>query len=110
MNKKIIIGNCIVLVVVIVNIFAGSYFFKETNTEFIYKKNILKVVEIKTTNDDITYGYATGFFIDSNGKILTNKHVVYDSTSDSNYKKIQVRLADELFSFFPLQKFLIFFV
>ncbi len=34
------------------------------------------------------------FFIDNNGTILTNKHVVYNSALGSNYSKIQVRLAD----------------
>lgn len=95
MNKKIIIWNCVILVIVfIVNIFAVFYFFQASDTEFIYKKNILKVVEIKATSED-AFGYATGFFIDSDGTILTNKHVVYNTTSNSNYNKIQVRLADE---------------
>lgn len=64
------------------------------NPKYIYGKNISKVVEIKVSDDEQTWGYATGCFIDSNGNILTNKHVAYNSTTNANYKKIQVRLFD----------------
>lgn len=95
MTKKIIIANYIILgILFLVNIFASFFFFTSGGTSKIFEDNILKVVEIKTTNDEITWGYATGFFIDSNGTILTNRHVVYSNTTSSNYSKIQVRLAD----------------
>lgn len=64
------------------------------NTSNIFNENILKVVEIKVSDDEVTWGYATGFFIDKNGMILTNKHVVYNSTTTSNFNSIYVRLAD----------------
>ncbi len=95
MSKKVIIINYIILgALFILNIFASVYFFNVDNTDLIFDDNILKVVEVKTTNDELTWGFATGFFIDSNGTILTNKHVVYDTSSNSNYNKVQVRLAN----------------
>lgn len=95
MNKKIIILNYIFIGILFVfNIFAGIYLFNANKIENIFENNILKVVEIKTTNDEITWGYATGFFINENGTILTNKHVVYNTSSNSNYNTIQVRLAN----------------
>jgi serine protease Do len=95
MTKKTIIINYVILgLLFILNIFASVYFFTHNDTERIFDENILKVVEIKVSNDEETWGYATGFFIDSNGTILTNKHVVYNSSEDSNYSVIKVRLAN----------------
>lgn len=95
MTKKTIIANYIILgILFVLNIFASIFFLTSNSTSRIFEDNILKVVEIKTTNDEITWGYATGFFIDSNGTILTNRHVVYNNTTSSNYNKVQVRLAN----------------
>jgi len=95
MTKKTIIVNYILLgILFIFNIFASIYFATSNNTQGIFEENILKVVEIKVTSDEEIWGYATGFFIDRNGTILTNKHVVYNSSTNSNYSLIQVRLAN----------------
>lgn len=95
MTKKTIIINYVILgLLFILNIFASVYFFTHNDTERIFDENILKVVEIKVSNDEETWGYATGFFIDSNGTILTNKHVVYNSSEDSNYSVIKVAVAN----------------
>lgn len=63
------------------------------NTNYIYDNNISKVVEIRCSNDNENWGYATGFFISNDGEILTNKHVV--KNGDSNYTYIQIRLVSE---------------
>lgn len=94
MTKKTLIINYIILIILfILNIIASIFFFTSNSTSKIFEENILKVVEIKTTNDEITWGYATGFFVDNNGTILTNRHVIYNNTTGSNYNKVQVRLA-----------------
>ncbi|NCB48555.1 MAG: serine protease [Clostridia bacterium] len=96
MKKKTIIINYVILGLLFVfNIFASVYFISSYKTEDIFNNNILKVVEIKVSDDEITWGYATGFFIDNNGTILTNKHVAYNSITNANYNLIQVRLANE---------------
>lgn len=95
MNKKILIFNYIILgALFIFNIFASIYLVSSNKTENIFNNNILKVVEIKVSEDEITWGYATGFFIDSEGTILTNKHVTYNSSTNTNYNIIKVRLAN----------------
>lgn len=95
MSRNVTIINYVVIgVLVILNGFSCIYFFNANNTESVFENNIMKVVEIKTTNDENTWGYATGFFINNNGTILTNKHVVYNASTNSNYDKIQVRSAD----------------
>lgn len=95
MSKKTIIINYIILsLLFVLNIFASIYFIRLNNTESIFEENILKVVEIKSSNDELTWGFATGFFVDKNGTILTNKHVVFNKSSNANYNKIQVRLAN----------------
>lgn len=70
------------------------YFSHYNDTSLIFNHNILKTVEVKVSNDELVWGYATGCFIDNNGTILTNKHVAFNSTTQTNYNIIQVRLAD----------------
>ena len=66
-------------IILILNVAIGVKSFTSNDTCDIYAKNILKVVEIKTTDDNNLWGNATGFFVDKNGTILTNKHVVFNS-------------------------------
>lgn len=95
MSRKVLVINYILLsCLFILNIFASVYFFTANNTENIFNDNIMKVVEVKVSDDELTWGYATGCFIDNNGTILTNKHVAFKSTTQTNYNIIQVRLAD----------------
>lgn len=79
----------------ILNICASVYLFTINDTNRIFEKNILKVVEIKTSDDEVSWGYATGAFISNNGDILTNKHVVFNSSTNSNYLIVKVRLATD---------------
>ena len=60
----------------------------------IFDENIFKVVEVKSLVSEDNWGYATGCFIDNNGTILTNKHVVQSSSSGERYEQIMVRTAD----------------
>lgn len=94
--KSIIIVNYIVLgIMLFLNICAAVFFITSNDTDIIFEDNILKVVEIKVTDDESTFGYATGCFIDSDGTILTNKHVVRNSTTNENFKSVYVRLATQ---------------
>ena len=83
---------CLVAVMILVCI-AGVFMTSADKPELIYEDNISKVVEIKVTDDDNTWGYATGFFVDKNGTILTNKHVVMNTSTNKCYKKILVATA-----------------
>lgn len=95
MNKKILVINYIILATLFIfNIFASIYLVTTNDTKIIFNENILKVVEIKVSDDELTWGYATGFFIDGNGTILTNKHVAYNLSTSANYNIIRVRLAN----------------
>lgn len=94
MSKKILIVNYIILVILLclnLTMFINNTF--QTNTEEIYSKSISKVVEIRTTEDGVIYSYATGFFVNKNGTILTNKHVVYNNDTGKEYSTIEIRLA-----------------
>lgn len=96
MTKKFLIINYSILIILfILNIIASIFFFSSNSTSKIFEENILKIVEIKVSDDELSWGYATGFFIDNNGTILTNKHVAYNSSTSANYNIIQVRLANE---------------
>lgn len=94
-KEKILTISCVVLSLFLILNFCVIFYFMNLSTSKIFDKNILKVVEIKVSDDEITWGYATGCFINSNGTILTNKHVAYNSTTEKNYDIIQVRLANE---------------
>lgn len=64
-------------------------------SENIYNNAILKTVEIKMSDDGETWGYATGAFISSNGKIITNKHVVKNEQTQNLRTHVLVRMANE---------------
>ena len=95
-TKKLLITNYIVLAVLFfINICACVFFATSGKTDNIFEQNILKVVEIKVTNDESTFAHATGFFIDSKGTILTNKHVVVNAETNENYASVYVRTATQ---------------
>ena len=94
-NKIFFIINPIIIVFLIFcNFFLTLNQNIEKTTEDIFEENILKIVEIKVSDDNETWGYATGFFIDSKGTILTNKHVVFNTTTNGYYQNILVTTAD----------------
>lgn len=62
-------------------------------SEDIFYDNINKTVEIRCSNDGETWGYATGCFIDSDGTILTNRHVILSDGIEQIYNHVEVRLA-----------------
>ena len=101
MNKRkklFLIVSCVMLgILFFFNICASVYFYSTNDTDKIFENNILKVVEVKTSDDEISWGYATGAFISNDGKILTNKHVVFNLSTNNNYQAVKVRLstADE---------------
>lgn len=63
--------------------------------EKIFSRNIDKVVEIRISSEGTTFAYGTGCFIDSDGTILTNKHIVYNQSLGVEYSIVQVRLPTE---------------
>ena len=67
----------------------------EKSDSKIFQQNIQKTVEIRVSNDNAVFAYGTGCFIDKNGKILTNKHIVFNANLNVEYQIIQVRLASE---------------
>ena len=85
---------CLVIVMIMVCL-AGVFMTSANRPELVFEENINKVVEIKVADDESTYGYATGFFVDKNGTIITNKHVVINSETKQPYKKILVATATE---------------
>ncbi len=94
-NTKLKLINYVVIgLALLACVFVTILVFCKPNVSKIYDKNIMKVVEIKISDDETTWGYATGCFVDNKGLILTNKHVVYNNTTMQNYTIIQARLAD----------------
>ena len=94
-NKKIflIVAYMVLGILFFLNICASVYFYTSNDTDRIFENNMLKVVEVKTSDDEISWGYATGAFISNNGEILTNKHVVFNSLTNNNYQIVKVRTA-----------------
>jgi len=91
-NLFTIIISCVAIFVSVFAIIFSSIALIQKTDEQLFDENINKVVEIRVSNDEETWGLGTGCFISSDGTILTNKHMVYSSTLDSNYSTIQVRL------------------
>jgi S1-C subfamily serine protease len=83
---------------ILIQLFFLLFFFtscsSSLSTAEIYNQSIAKVVEIRTTNNNVDYSYASGCFIDKN-KIVTNKHVVYNPTTSQNWIHIEYRKYNE---------------
>ena len=94
-KRGIIIGTIVLGLLFVFNIVFGIYLFITNSTEFIFNANILKVVEIRVSDNETDWGYATGSFIDDSGTILTNKHVVVNSETGTNYSFVMVRRAND---------------
>ena len=78
------------LVLVLTSFFMSKFIPK--SDERIFDENINKVVEIRVSNDESSWGYGTGCFVANNGRILTNKHMVFSQTLNANYDFVEVRL------------------
>lgn len=87
------IGLCVMILLFIFNVCASIYFINPKTTEDIFEENILKVVEVKSKVSEDSWGYATGLFIDGNGTILTNKHVVLNTNNNVLYEEFWIRTA-----------------
>ena len=95
MKKNIVlIASILLSFLLLILVSLSVFYFNHNKPENIFDRNISKVVEIKVSNDNVNWGYATGCFIDNNGTILTNKHVVQSSSSGERYGQIMVRTAD----------------
>ena len=98
-NKSLVVSLILSAVAVVCSIFTLFYCLLQNNSvkpdEEIFNENINKVVEIRGSNDNSTWGYGTGCFIDINGLILTNRHMVYSEAQAKYYDVIQVRLPTE---------------
>lgn len=68
---------------------------KETTDADVFDNNINKVVEIRVSDDEENWGFGTGFFISDGGHILTNKHMVVNSSSDDYFAFVEARLPTE---------------
>lgn len=78
------------LVLVLTSFFMSKFIPK--SDERIFDENINKVVEIRVSNDESSWGYGTGCFVANDGTILTNKHMVFSQTLNANYDFVEVRL------------------
>ena len=97
MNKKVLgiyisVAMAVVLSAVAVIV---AYVSAQSSDEKVFEDNINKVVEMRVSNDNTTFAYGTGCFIDSVGTILTNKHMVFSEILNAQYSVIQVRLPTE---------------
>lgn len=63
--------------------------------EQVFNENINKVVEIRISNDQLSWGYGTGCFVSAEGLILTNKHMVFNKAAGVNYEFVEVRLPQD---------------
>lgn len=86
--KKIICGIFVVAALWIIAFSWCSSTVAKDSIE-LYNEAIKKTVEIKCSSAEDKIGYATGCVVSDDGKILTNKHVVF--SGDAFFDKIEVR-------------------
>lgn len=78
-NKNIALWTCICLCIILSVISIALHFISfdgTKNATDIYDECIYNVVEVKAESENIGESYGTGEIISSDGKILTNAHVV----------------------------------
>lgn len=95
MEKKNKLLTWIVIISLVAFMVLASLFMSQfipKSDERVFAENINKVVEIRVSNDQSSWGYGTGCFVASDGTILTNKHMVFNQTLNSNYEYVEVRL------------------
>ena len=95
-KNKIELCNIIYLVVLFILMFCfGCGIFASDKTDIeVYNDNILKTVEIRVTDDEVSWGYGTGCVISDDGQILTNRHMVVNSNTNLEYSKVEIRFAN----------------
>lgn len=89
----IIILSILVAIEGIALFFVGCQGSTVVDEAVLYADAIRKTVEIRCTNDGANYSYATGAVVSSDGKILTNKHVVVYGQTE--FSTVQVRFYDK---------------
>ncbi len=70
---------------------------QEPDAEEIYKNNLQSVVELKASSEYVGDSYGTAVFIDKEGTLVTNAHVVTYKKLDITYEfdNLSIRLATE---------------
>lgn len=70
---------------------------QEPDAEEIYKNNLQSVVELKASSEYVGDSYGTAVFIDKEGTLVTNAHVVTYKKLDITYEfdNLSIRLAAE---------------
>lgn len=86
-NKYLFI-NITIIFALTISSFCYIHYNKDSS---IYSRNINKVVEVRASYDQEIWIYSTGFFIDSKGSILTNKHAVVSSKELGICNYIEIR-------------------
>ena len=91
------INKCFVVTMVLVfSLVIGALLWSYCHSDvFVYNKSIDKTVEIKSSIDEETWNYSTGFFVDSNGTILTNRHALISNKTNEVSSFIKVRMPSE---------------
>ena len=101
-EKTILINGLISLTAVIIVIITAIYLNKSPGTEAktpteIFESSTRSVVELKASSEDVGESFGTAIFVDSNGTLVTNAHVVTYTQLGvvTQFQSYSIRLASE---------------
>jgi len=84
----------LVSISILLNIILFYTVLNSNETHKIYDNGIEKIVELRISNSNQIYSYATGVFISTN-KIITNKHAVFNGTIQFNLIEYRFAHSDD---------------
>lgn len=90
-NQKKIILSIIGIIIVFLIAIMAVFIFSKPIAEEVYKNNLQSIVELKASSEDVGDSYGTAVFIDNDGTLVTNAHVV-------TYKKLDITYEFEILS------------
>lgn len=90
----IILVICLLAIVTSITVY---YFTKPKSSQQVYADSLSGVVEIKATSENVGESYGTAIFIDKDGTLITNAHVVlYTRLGESHtFDRYEIRFATE---------------
>lgn len=90
----IIVVFCVIAISTIINF---EVYKKPLSPQKVYLKSLKSVVELKASSDDIGESYGSAIFINLNGNLVTNAHVVtYEQMGFLyTFSKYEIRFANE---------------
>lgn len=96
-KKLMLISLSLLILAILTLILCYIFIWKSPSTQEIYKDSQKSVVELKSQTGDDIISYGSAVFIDNNGTLVSNAHIVTYKHSGiyKEYESFEIRLSFE---------------